>query len=152
MQIKNIKKWWLLGVAFGVLILMIIALNSSSKNKSNNSATPTPSIVSTITPITPTAPPAASVGFGPNIGTNTVEIAKQEKELAQNKLDYPLANKLPYKTSDFIIDHYRLPKTLVVIIYDENKKTEIEQMINNWLVDNGSVANSHKIIWELQKI
>ncbi|MFA6007276.1 MAG: hypothetical protein WC784_01350 [Candidatus Shapirobacteria bacterium] len=147
MQIKKIKKWWWLVVVGGVLILMIIALSSGQKMEQNNSITPTPSVSST----TPTPPPAAIEGVGPNINQDAKVIAQQNKEIEQNKLDYPLADKLPYKTNDFVIDHYRYAKTLVVIIYDENKKSEIEKMINNWLIDNGSTVNSHKIIWTVQK-
>lgn len=148
MQIINfIKKRWLIILAIVILALMIWILSLDSNKSSDNKNIETNSSP-TLAMATPTPLPAVLSGFGPS--QTPQEISERESELAQNKIDYPLADKLPYKTQDFIIDHYRSAKTLVVIIYDESKKTEIKNKINEWLENNGSTADSHKIIWTVQ--
>lgn len=148
MQIINfIKKRWIIILAVLVLGLMIFVLSLNSNKNGNNSSNEISSSP-TLTVATPTPLPAVLSGFGPSQTPEEINI--RELELNQNKINYPLASKLPYKTQDFIIDHYRTAKTFVVIIYDENKKTEIKNKINEWLVNNGSTADSHKIVWTVQ--
>ena len=87
--------------------------------------------------------------FGPEDASD--EITQHVEQSEKNQNDYPLASLLPYKTDLFTIDHYRSPRLLVVMINNEtDKKTAIDG-VDKWLVENGFTADSHQIVWKIQK-
>lgn len=154
------KNWIVIGAVTVVLTALIVGL-AGYKNGNQNRKTvvkqvpiilPTRTIepTATLAADSLTAPPAAIYGRGPN--SNPKEQAQQEAELLQNQRDYPLVDVLPYKGSDFTIDHYRDPKTLVVIVTNISDKTTVETEVNEWLIRNGQLSGSHKIVWELGKL
>jgi hypothetical protein len=154
------KNWIIIGAAAVLLAALTVGLVEYKNGNQNKKKTvkQIPIILPTgIVEPTPTlaadnltAPPAAIYGRGPN--SNPKEQAQQEAELLQNQRDYPLVDVLPYKGSDFTVDHYREPKTLVVIVTNTSNKTTVETEVNEWLVRNGQLNGSHKIIWELGKL
>lgn len=145
-QMKEIiKKYWLVIVILGVVIIAIISLIISSKDSKNGENRP--EVTKTPTISTPTPPPAAREGFGPELTKSDELIKTQTEELDQNKRDYPLASELPYTTELFTIDHYRDARKLVVIIKSGTNKELVTQKIYRWLKENGFEENSHEIIW-----
>lgn len=140
-----IKKYWLILVILGTVIVGVVALLISGQDTKNQQQTPTPT-ESPVSP-SPTAPPAAQSGIGPNPSGTEDQIAQQKQGLDQNQKDYPLAALLPYKTSLFTIDHYRGPRQLVVITESGADEKTITKEINTWLISNGQAASSHQIIW-----
>lgn len=148
-QMKEVvKKYWLVLVIFGVVMMAIISLIISGKESKDGEIQPE----TTKTPIvsTPTPPPAARVGFGPELTKSEELIKTQTEELDQNKRDYPLASELPYTTELFTVDHYREARKLVVIIKSGTSKEVVTQKIYKWLIENGFEENSHEIIWTEQ--
>ena len=157
-----IKKYWLVGVVFGVVLVMIFVILSDSSDKNSQGSTKmisgSPTISTTTNKVSPTialpnseslptAEPAAKFGHGPD--SSPQEIKKQSLELEKNKSDYPLADKLPYKTSILKVDYYQAPKTLEVVIANESDKAAAQDEINKWLKDNGFDPSSHTIVWTL---
>lgn len=140
-----IKKYWLVIVILGVVIIAIISLIISSKDGKNGEIRP--EVTKTPTISTPTPPPAAREGFGPELTKSDELIKTQTEELDQNKRDYPLASELPYATELFTIDHYRDARKLVVIIKSGTNKELVTQRIYRWLKENEFEENSHEIIW-----
>ena len=146
-MIKFISKYWLVLVAI-IAILIAFIVTIKEKNINNNgivTITPTPIIGALNKPTIDTS--TASVGVGPNPSGSPEIIKQQEAELQQNKNDYPLVDKLPYKGSNFTIDHYLNPKQLVVYIKTGVNKNTITTAIGEWLKSNGFEANSHTIKW-----
>lgn len=156
---KNwLKKNWMIVAVVLVILVAIIALliprnkkTTTDSNQGETTITPT-SMANKPTGIIAkvTAPAAASVGYGPV--SSQSEIDKQKAELAQNRKDYPLVSLLPYKGDNFRIDHYRAPKTIVVVIESEAVQKEVEAKVNAWLLKYGETTNKDTIIWEIGKL
>jgi hypothetical protein len=146
-----IKKYWLIMVVLGAVVIGVVALLIGGQNTKNQDQIPEPTPTEGPIIPSPTAPPAAQSGFGPNPSGSEEQTAIQNQELQQNQKDYPLANLLPYKTDLFAIDHYRAPRQLVVIIQKESDEVVATKEINKWLVSNGQAASSHQIIWTIGK-
>lgn len=148
-QMKEIlKKYWLVVIIFGVVIVAIISLIISGKETKEEDVKPETTKAPVVS--TPTPPPAAREGFGPELTKSEELIKTQTEELDQNKRDYPLASELPYSTELFTVDHYREARKLVVIIKKGTNKEVVTQKINRWLKEYGFEEGSHEIIWTEQ--
>jgi hypothetical protein len=154
------KNWMILGAVTAVVAAVVAGLvgyQTSNQNKTTvikqikTEITPTVSLVTpTLVPVDKTAPPAARYGQGPN--SSPQEQAQQAADIAKNEEDYPLADLLPYKGDIFTIDHYREPKTLVVIVANAVNETAAEKEIKVWLKSNGAAPDSHTIVWEVGRL
>jgi len=149
-MIEIIKKYWLIIIIVGVVLIGIITLMLGSKKNTNvnTEQKQVTGILPTIDRTNPTPLPLANNGVGPK--NTAAEMALQKKELEQNKNDYPLASILPYKTDLFTIDHYRGARKLVIIIKKDTDKSTATEGIKTWLQSKGFGPTSHEFIFSIQ--
>lgn len=68
-----------------------------------------------------------------------------QKQVSDQKNNYPLINKTPYKTIDFEV-YYSGPLELTVTMFNNNE-IKIKSEVEAWLIENGVKVSFHQIIY-----